>query len=160
MFEKLQALEQRYDELSAMLGDPSIVSSPEKYQKTAKAHAELQDLVDAFRKHKSLSKQLLDADTIVQEEQDPELLEMARDEVRALEDKVAKIEDELKILLIPKDPNDGKSVILEIRAGTGGDEATLFAQEIFRMYARYAERMAGRPRCSRPVTLESAGSRK
>lgn len=139
MFEKLQALEQRYEALSTLLGDPATISSPEKYQKTAKAHAELQDLVDTYRKHKSLTRQLADARTIVQEEKDPDLLDLAREEVTALEQKVADIEEELKRLLVPKDPNDSKNVILEIRAGTGGDEATLFAQEIFRMYSRYAE---------------------
>jgi len=139
MFEKLQALEQRYEELSTLLGDPATTSSPEKYQKTAKAHAELQDLVDTYRKHKSLTRQLADARTIVQEEKDPDLADLAREEVTALEQKVADIEEELKLLLVPKDPNDSKNVILEIRAGTGGDEATLFAQEIFRMYSRYAE---------------------
>jgi peptide chain release factor 1 len=139
MFEKLQALEERYNELSTQLGDPSIVSSPEKYQKTAKAHAELQDLVEKYREYKSLSTQLTGAKAIVQNEEDPDLLELARDEVKTLEARLSQVESELKVLLIPKDPNDGKGVILEIRAGTGGDEATLFAQEIFRMYARYAE---------------------
>ncbi len=140
MFEKLQALEEKYDELSGMLGDTSVISNPERYQKTAKAHAELQDVVDKFRLYKSLSNQLTATKRILEEESDPEMVELAREELRALEERIAETQEQLKLLLIPRDPNDKKSVVVEIRAGTGGDEASLFAQEIFRMYSRYAER--------------------
>ncbi len=140
MFEKLQALEEKYDELSGMLGDTSVISNPDKYHKTAKAHAELQDVVDKFRLYKSLSNQLTATKRILEEESDPEMVELAREELRALEERIAETQEQLKFLLIPKDPNDKKSVVVEIRAGTGGDEASLFAQEIFRMYSRYAER--------------------
>jgi peptide chain release factor 1 len=140
MFEKLQALEEKYDELSGMLGEASVISNPERYQKTAKAHAELQDVVDKFRAYKSLSNQLTATKRILEEETDPEMVELAREELRQLEEQIAETQEELKLLLIPKDPNDRKSVVVEIRAGTGGDEASLFAQEIFRMYSRYAER--------------------
>lgn len=140
MFEKLQALEEKYDELSGMLGDTTVISNPDKYQKTAKAHAELQDVVDKFRAYKSLSNQLTATKRILEEESDPEMVELAREELRDLEERIEETQDQLKILLIPKDPNDEKSVVVEIRAGTGGDEASLFAQEIFRMYSRYAER--------------------
>jgi peptide chain release factor 1 len=139
MFEKLQSLEARYEELSHLLGDASLIAVPEKYQKTAKAHSELQDVVDKFREYKALSSQLLEARKMLEEDDDQELLELAREEVERLENDLARAEVELKILLIPRDPNDRKSVVLEIRAGTGGDEATLFCQEIYRMYSRYAE---------------------
>jgi len=140
MFEKLQALEEKYDELSGMLGDTSVISNPERYQKTARAHAELQDVVDTFRLYKSLSNQLIATRRILEEESDPEMVELAREELRDLENRIEETQEQLKLLLIPKDPNDEKSVVVEIRAGTGGDEASLFAQEIFRMYSRYAER--------------------
>jgi len=140
MFAKLQALEEKYDELSGMLGDTSVISNPDKYHKTAKAHAELQDVVDKFRLYKSLSNQLTATKRILEEESDPEMVELAREELRDLEERIAETQEQLKLLLIPKDPNDKKSVVVEIRAGTGGDEASLFAQEIFRMYSRYAER--------------------
>lgn len=139
MFDKLQALEDKYDELSRMLGDGAVISSPDKFQKTAKAHAELQEVVEKFREYKILSNQRVEAFKIVEDGEDRELVELAQEELVGLEDKLARVEEELRVLLIPKDPNDRKSVVLEIRAGTGGDEATLFAQEIFRMYARYAE---------------------
>ena len=140
MFAKLQALEEKYDELSGMLGDTSVISNPDKYHKTAKAHAELQDVVDKFRLYKSLSNQLTATKRILEEESDPEMVELAREELGDLEKRIAETQEQLKLLLIPKDPNDKKSVVVEIRAGTGGDEASLFAQEIFRMYSRYAER--------------------
>jgi len=140
MFEKLQALEDRYEDLSGLLGDPSVISSPDRYHKTAKAHAELQDIVDKFRVYKSLSRQLAGTRRILEEENDPEMVELAREEVRDLEERLGETEEQLRLLLIPKDPNDRKSVVVEIRAGTGGDEASLFASEIFRMYGRYAER--------------------
>jgi len=140
MFEKLQALEEKYDELSGMLGETSVISNPERYQKTAKAHADLQDVVDKFRVYKSLSNQLTATKRILEEESDPEMVELAREELRDLEERIAETQEQLKVLLVPKDPNDEKSVVVEIRAGTGGDEASLFAQEIFRMYSRYAER--------------------
>jgi len=140
MLDKLQALEDRYDELSGMLSDPTIIASPDKYHKAAKAHSELQEVVEKYRLYRSLSQQLTDAKRMVAEEDDPEMVELAREEQRNLEERLATTEEQLRLLLLPKDPNDKKSVVLEIRAGTGGDEATLFAQEVFRMYARYAER--------------------
>jgi peptide chain release factor 1 len=140
MFGKLQALEQKYEELSQMLGDADLIAVPEKYRKTAQAHAELQEIVDKFREYKSISQEIAGTKRLLEEEQDEELLEMARLELQKLEEQEAGCEEELKELLIPKDPNDAKNVILEIRAGTGGDEATLFAQGIFRMYSKFAER--------------------
>jgi peptide chain release factor 1 len=140
MFQKLQALEEKYEELSQMLGDASLIAIPEKYRKAAQAHAELQEIVDKFREYKSISQEIAGTKRLLEEEQDEELLEMARQEFQELEKQEASCEEELKALLLPKDPNDPKNVVLEIRAGTGGDEASLFAQGIFRMYSRYAER--------------------
>ena len=140
MFEKLNGLEKKYDELSLQLGDAALISDPEKYRKLAQRHSELQEIVDKYRDYKSILKQIVGATNILEEETDQELLALAQAELAELEERKAAREEEIKLLLVPKDPNDERNVILEIRAGTGGDEATLFAQEIFRMYARYAER--------------------
>lgn len=140
MFEKLDALEEQYEELSQMLGEPALMAAPEKYQKTARAHAELHEIVDKYRQYKSVQQSLQDLRTILAEEKEEELLRMAREEMGELEQRRLACEEELKRLLVPQDRNDPRNVVLEIRAGTGGDEATLFAQEIFRMYARCAER--------------------
>ncbi len=139
MLEKLRGLEKAYDKLTETLADPEVVSSPERYRKTAQAHAELSAIVDKYRGYKSLLEEIAGTKGLLEEEEDQELLEMARQEFQELEERQAFAEEALRALLLPKDPNDKKSVILEIRAGTGGDEATLFAQGIFRMYSRYAE---------------------
>ena len=139
MLEKLRGLEAAYDKLSETLGDPEVASSPEKYRKAAQAHAELSAVVEKYRDYKSLLKEVAETKDLLEEEEDQELLEMARQEYQGLEERRVFAEEALEALLLPKDPNDKKSVILEIRAGTGGDEATLFAQGIFRMYSRYAE---------------------
>lgn len=137
---RLQEVEDKYEELSHLLGDPAVISSPEKYQKTARARAELQALVEKYREYKTVQSSIGDLRKILAEEAEEELLQLAREELAGLEQRAATCEEELKVLLLPKDPNDQKNVILEIRAGTGGDEATLFAHNIFRMYSRYAER--------------------
>ena len=139
MFEKLRELEEAYDKLSATLADAEVVSSPEMYRKAAQAHAELHEIVDKYRDYKSLLEEIAGTKNILQEEEDEDLLEMARQEYQELEERRVSGEEELRGLLIPKDPNDEKNVVLEIRAGTGGDEASLFAQGVFRMYSRYAE---------------------
>ncbi len=135
---KLEEIEARFDELTREMADPSVTSDPKRYRKTAKAHSELEPIVQKFRRWKKLSGELEGAREMLREE-DAEIREMAREDVARLEEEIARTEDELRILLLPKDPNDEKNVVLEVRAGTGGDEATLFAAEIFRMYARYAE---------------------
>ncbi len=139
MLERLRELEARYEELSERLGDKKVLESPKRYRETARAHSELQVVVDEYQRYLSISRQITDAQSLVAEESDPEILEMARDELTLLERQEQDSEDRLRSLLLPKDPNDGKNVILEIRAGTGGDEATLFAQEVLRMYSRYAD---------------------
>src|SRR5262247_2808959 len=139
LIDKLRTVEARYDGLTHQLADPEVVSDSKRYQKTAKAHAELGELVEKFREYKDLERGIADTKAMVREESDVELKTMAEEELAGLEDRLARCEHELKLLLLPKDPNDEKNVIVEIRAGTGGDEAALFAAELFRMYSRYAE---------------------
>ncbi|PYV57277.1 MAG: peptide chain release factor 1 [Acidobacteria bacterium] len=139
MFERLDQIEARYEELTQALASPDIIGDSSKYQKTAKAHSEISAIVEKYREYKDLVKGISESKAVLADEKDPEMRAYAQEELEKLEPRVAGIEEELKVLLLPKDPNDEKNVILEIRAGTGGDEATLFAAEMFRMYDRYAE---------------------
>ena len=139
MFERLEQIEARYEELTNTLASPEIISDSARYQKTAKAHSELAPIVEKYREYKDLKKGIAESKTVLAEEKDQEMRAYAQEELEKLEARVRGVEEELKVLLLPKDPNDEKNVVLEIRAGTGGDEATLFAAEIFRMYTRYAE---------------------
>ncbi len=139
LFEKLKQIESRYDEMTQELSSPDVHADSGRYQKLAKQHSELGGIVAKYREWKEIEKGLEDARQLLAEADDPEMKQMAHDEERALEAGRETAERELKVLLLPKDPNDEKNVILEIRAGTGGDEASLFANELFRMYSRYAE---------------------
>src|SRR4030081_2494117 len=139
MFERLDQIEARYEELTNATPSPDIVNDSARYQKTAKAHAEVAPIVENYREYKDLTKGIAESKGVLADEKDPEMRAYAQEELDKLEARVAAVEEELKVLLLPKDPNDEKDVILEIRAGTGGDEATLFAAEMFRMYTRYAE---------------------
>jgi peptide chain release factor 1 len=139
MFDRLDQIELRYNELTATLASPEIMNDSAKYQKTAKAHSEIAPIVERYREYKDLKKGIEDSRTMIAEESDAEMKAYAQEELAQLEQRIASVLEELKVLLIPKDPNDEKNVVLEIRAGTGGDEATLFAAEVFRMYTRYAE---------------------
>src|SRR5258705_3879901 len=139
MFERLDQIEIRYDELTQALASPEITSDSAKYQKTAKAHSEISPIVEKYREYKDLTKGIGESKAMLVDEKDPEMRAYAQEELQKLEPRASLIEEELKVLLLPKDPNDEKNVIIEIRAGTGGDEATLFAAELFRMYSRYAE---------------------
>ncbi len=141
MLEKLEAIESRYDQLATTLADPTVQSDRTQYLTNAKALAEIEPLVNAFRQYKAVSSELTEAQELLK---DPEMREVAEEEVRALEKKRDDLLSGMKLLLLPKDPNDEKNVMLEIRAGTGGDEAALFAAELFRMYTRYAERQRWR----------------
>jgi len=136
--QKLDQIEVRFEELTQQLADPAVINDADQYRKAAKAHSELSGIVSKYREWKETSSQLAQARAMLADS-DPEMQQMAREEVVRLEPALAEIEQELKVLLLPKDPNDEKNVVLEIRAGTGGDEATLFASEVFRMYTRYAE---------------------
>jgi len=139
MFERLDQLEARYEELTNALASPEITNDSAKYQKTAKAHSEVAPIVEKYREYKDLTRGIAESKAVLADEKDPDMLAYAKEELDKLESRVAQVEADLKVLLLPKDPNDEKDVILEIRAGTGGDEATLFADEMFRMYSRYAE---------------------
>jgi peptide chain release factor 1 len=136
--ERLNEAEARFQELTDKMADPVVINDPDLYRKAAKAHSELTELVSKYRDWKRVDQELRDARAML-EETDPDLREMAEAEVMRLEPQLAEIEQQLQILLLPKDPNDEKDVVLEIRKGAGGDEASLFAGEVFRMYTRYAE---------------------
>ena len=139
MFERLEQIEAKYEELNKALGSPEVIGDSAKYQKAAKAHSDMTGIVQKYREYKDVKRGIDDSRQLVAEETDPEMKAYAQSELQELEQRVARIEEELKVLLLPKDPNDEKNIIIEIRAGTGGDEASLFAAEIFRMYNRYAE---------------------
>lgn len=139
MYDKLEKLEDKYEELTHLLSQPEIIGDQAKFQKYAKAHADLEEIVSKFREYKDVLQGLEDTRQMLNEENDPEFREMLLEERENLSNRQKKLEHELKILLLPKDPNDEKSVIMEIRAGTGGEEAALFAHDLFRMYSRYAE---------------------
>ena len=138
--QRLTEIEKRYEELTAQLGDARVLSDPGLYQKTAKSHAELREVVEKFREWKALEAARKETQALLEQSStDLDLKALAAEELTELESRREKAEQELKVLLLPRDPNDEKNVVLEIRAGTGGDEATLFAQDIYRMYSRYAE---------------------
>jgi len=138
MFAKLESLERKYEELERQLSDPEILGDQERYRKLAKAHADLSEVVTAFRKHKQLSRDLEDNLELAQDP-DPDMRDLAQSETRGIREALTELEENLKLLLLPKDPMDEKNILLEIRAGTGGEEAALFAGDLFRMYTRYAE---------------------
>ena len=136
--DRLDEAETRYNELTARMSDPAVINDGEQYRKVAKAESELTELVSKYRQWKKAQQELQDA-RVMLTENEPELRQMAEAEVVRLEPELAAIEQDLELLLLPKDPNDEKDVVLEIRKGAGGDEASLFAGEVFRMYTRYAE---------------------
>ena len=135
---KLEEIEERYEGLSAEMAEPGVVSDQKRYQKIAKQHSDIGEVVEKFRDWKSVEEQLGEAKLML-EDSDPDMAAMAQDEVASLETRQAELSENMRVLLLPKDPNDEKGIVLEVRAGTGGDEASLFAAEIFRMYCRYAE---------------------
>jgi peptide chain release factor 1 len=138
MFERLEQIANRYEDLGRQLGSEEIVNDHLAYQKIAKQHRDLQPVVNKFREYQQIQIGIKDSQSMLGEE-DAEIRAMAEEELAQLEERLPKIEEEIKLLLLPKDPNDEKNVIVEIRAGTGGDEASLFAAEMFRMYSRFAE---------------------
>jgi peptide chain release factor 1 len=138
MFAKVKEIEERYNELEADLGSPEVVRDQKTYQTYAKEHSTLTPIITAFRKYQSLQDEIVSNRSLLNDP-DPEIRQLAKEEIDALGSSMSKVERDLKILLIPKDPNDDKNILLEIRAGTGGDEAALFAADLFRMYSRYAE---------------------
>jgi peptide chain release factor 1 len=136
MFERLEQMEDRYKEMETQLSDPALVQDQQKFHKTAKAHRDMEAVIEKYRDYKAVMNSIADAHAMLA---DADMKEMAEEELSALTPRKTEIEEELKVMLLPKDPNDDKNVVLEIRAGTGGDEASLFAAEMFRMYLRFAE---------------------
>jgi peptide chain release factor 1 len=140
MLEKLKAVEKRYEELARLMADPGVAQNYERVAEYAKERADLEDIVSAYREYKSTADELDGATTLLADDTDPELRELAEGEVAGLQARLDELEDRLRHMLLPKDPRDAKNVIIEIRAGAGGDEAGIFAADLFRMYTRYAER--------------------
>ena len=138
MFERLDQMESRYEELGLQLSDPALLGDQKKFQTVAKQHRDMEPTVEKFREYRHL-KQAIEEARMMAADSDPEMSAMASEELAALDPKLLVTEEELKLLLLPKDPNDDKNIVIEVRAGTGGDEASLFAGEIFRMYLRFAE---------------------
>jgi len=139
MFDKLEELVQHYQEVLNELAEPGVAGNQERYRKLMKEEAELAEIVEAYKEYKAAQNGIEESRMILEEESDEEMKELAKEELAECREKVAKMERKLKILLLPKDPNDDKNVIVEIRAGAGGDEAALFAAEIYRMYVHFAE---------------------
>ena len=137
MFQKLEGVEKRYEELTKKISDPEVIANQTEWQKSIKEHAEIQDTVEKYREYKKVKQQLEEAKQMLD---DPELKELAQMELEEAKENLPRLEEELKFLLIPKDPNDDKNIICEIRAGAGGEEAALFAGTLFRMYSMYAEK--------------------
>ena len=139
MFDKLDDLLIRFEEVLNELGEPGVTDNQEHFQKLMKEQSDLQPIVDAYREYKKNKETIQDSLSMLEEEKDEDMREMLKEELSDAKKNVEELEHELKILLLPKDPNDNKNVIVEIRAGAGGDEAALFAAEIYRMYVKYAE---------------------
>ena len=138
MYDKLKQVEERFVELERLMSDPEVIQDRDAYQKYSREHADLSKIVTEFRKYSRVLQDLADSTELIQDS-DPEIKGLAKEEMKSLEAEKEQLEEELKRLLLPKDPNDTKNVILEIRAGTGGEEAALFAGDLFRMYTRYSE---------------------
>lgn len=137
MFEKLEAVEKKYEELTKIISDPEVIANQTEWQKAMKEHASMEEIVLKFREYKKIKQSMEEAEELMQ---DPDMKELAEEEYYASKEKLPKLEEELKVLLIPKDPDDDKNIICEIRAGAGGEEAALFAGTLFRMYTMYAEK--------------------
>lgn len=140
MLEKLNFLEDKYKDLTHKISDPAVISNRLEWQKLVKEHAEIEPIVNKYKEYEDCKQQLEDAKEMLQDADDDDFKEMIKEEIKELEQKIPEMEEEIKLMLVPKDPNDDKNVIVEIRAGAGGDEAGLFAGDLFRMYTRYAEK--------------------
>lgn len=139
MLEKLAALNEKYERLTELVSDPAVIADQTEWQKHIRARAEIEDVVMTYRRYQAAEQAIAEAEAILASQEDPELAELAQQEIAENTEQKAALEQELKLLLLPRDPNDNRNVILEIRAGTGGEEAALFAGDLFRMYTRYAE---------------------
>ncbi|NLP51768.1 peptide chain release factor 1 [Bacillus sp. RO1] len=139
MFDRLQAVEMRYEKLTELLSDPEVISDTKKLREYSKEQSDIQETVEAYREYKAVTEQLDDAKAMLEDKLDADMREMVKEEISELEEQQENLADRLHILLLPKDPNDDKNVIMEIRGAAGGDEAALFAGDLYRMYSRYAE---------------------
>jgi peptide chain release factor 1 len=140
MFEKLAAVEARYEELNELMAQPDVATDHVRLQQIAREQRELEDIVTSYRAHKEVERQIADAQALLEDGADPELRELAQEELEQLRDRHERLSEQIRLLLLPRDPNDSKNVIFEIRQGEGGDEAALFGADLYRMYTRYAER--------------------
>nr|MDH3152996.1 peptide chain release factor 1 [Bacillus licheniformis] len=139
MLDRLKSIEDRYEKLNELLSDPEVVNDPKKLREYSKEQSDLQETVEVYRRYRSASEQLSDAKAMLEEKLDSDMREMVKEEISELQEEIESLTDQLKVLLIPKDPNDDKNVIMEIRGAPGGEEAALFAGNLYRMYSRYAE---------------------
>lgn len=144
MFEKLEEVERRYETLSTLLAQPEIITKQDELQKIAKEYAELGKIVELYRRFKRLGAEIEDSEHLLEHEDDEEIRRLAKEEIHRLTEERNKVEEDLRLALLPKDPNDEKNILLEIRAGTGGEEAGLFAADLFRMYSKFAEKKGWR----------------
>jgi peptide chain release factor 1 len=139
MFDRLESVAEKFRNLESDLSNPDLLANQKEYQKVVKEHSEIAPIVEAYQRYKDIKQQILESQELLEQEQDPEMRELIRDEILQLKKDHEDTEHALRVMLSPKDPNDDKNVILEIRAGTGGEEAALFVADLFRMYSRYAE---------------------
>ncbi|MEC1259258.1 peptide chain release factor 1 [Bacillus swezeyi] len=139
MLDRLKSIEDRYEKLNELLSDPEVVNDPKKLREYSKEQSDIQETVEVYRRYRSAAEQLNDAKAMLEEKLDSEMREMVKEEISELQEETETLTDQLKVLLIPKDPNDDKNVIMEIRGAAGGEEAALFAGNLYRMYSRYAE---------------------
>ena len=139
MYDRLQSVEDRYERLNELLSDPTIINDPKKLREYSKEQSDIQETVQTYREYKEAREQLQDAKLMLEDKLDADMREMVKEEVSDLESQVEEIEAKLKLLFVPKDPNDDKNVIMEIRGAAGGDEAALFAGTLYRMYSRFAD---------------------
>lgn len=144
MFDKLEDILRRYEDITMMLNDPAVITDQEKFKKLMKEQKSLEALVECYNEYKKCNETIKDSLEMLESESDPDMRELLKEELSEAKDRIPELEGQLKILLLPKDPNDEKNVIVEIRAGVGGDEAALFAADMYRLYVRYAERHAFR----------------
>ena len=140
MLDRLEQVRERYEEVTALLSDPAVVGNQERFRTLSKEHSQLTPIMAAYGRYRKAKADLEGTKELAEKSEDPEMRQMAYDEMEAARSKVETMEEELKVLLIPRDPNDSRNVIVEIRSGTGGDEAALFAGDLFRMYSRFAEK--------------------
>lgn len=160
LLDKLNGLVARFEEVSTLITDPNVIADQQRYVRLTKEYKELEDLMAARKEYANLLSNLEESKDMLLHETDADMKEMAREEVAACEKRIPELEESIKLMLVPKDPEDSKNAILEIRGGTGGDEAALFAGDLFRMYSKYCERKGGSWKCRVLVKVLQVVSRK